>query len=55
MCRGLYQVKRDLPFNSGVELCGEVVVSERLPLDAVAEGVHRLADGASVGRVVYAS
>ncbi len=25
MCRGLYQVKPDLPFTPGVELCGEVV------------------------------
>lgn len=25
MCRGLYQVKPDLPFTPGVELCGEVI------------------------------
>lgn len=25
MCRGLYQVKPDLPFTPGIELCGEVV------------------------------
>jgi NADPH2:quinone reductase len=25
MCRGLYQVKPELPFTAGVELCGEVV------------------------------
>ncbi len=25
MCRGLYQVKPDLPFTPGVELCGEIV------------------------------
>lgn len=25
MCRGLYQVRPDLPFSPGVELCGEVV------------------------------
>jgi NADPH2:quinone reductase len=31
MCRGLYQVRPDLPFTPGVELCGEVV--------AVGEGV----------------
>jgi NADPH2:quinone reductase len=30
------------------------LVSERLPLDAVADGVQRLADGTTVGRVVYA-
>ncbi|MGY0004370.1 NADPH:quinone oxidoreductase family protein, partial [Micromonospora sp. I033] len=29
------------------------LVSERLPLDEVAAGVQRLADGATVGRVVY--
>ncbi|MEU6064924.1 NADPH:quinone oxidoreductase family protein [Streptomyces sp. NPDC047082] len=29
------------------------LVSERLPLDAVADGVQRLADGVTVGRVVY--
>ena len=27
MCRGLYQVKPDLPFTPGVELCGEVVAA----------------------------
>jgi len=27
MCRGLYQVKPDLPFTPGVELCGEVVTA----------------------------
>ncbi|PXY19260.1 NADPH:quinone oxidoreductase family protein [Prauserella muralis] len=27
MCRGLYQVKPDLPFTPGVELCGEVVAT----------------------------
>ncbi|WP_329067863.1 NADPH:quinone oxidoreductase family protein [Amycolatopsis sp. NBC_01480] len=32
MCRGLYQVKPDLPFTPGVELCGEVV--------ALGPGVH---------------
>ena len=37
MCRGLYQVKPDLPFTPGVELCGEVV--------AVGEGVTRFAVG----------
>ncbi|WP_415847153.1 alcohol dehydrogenase catalytic domain-containing protein, partial [Tsukamurella strandjordii] len=25
MCRGLYQIKPDLPFTPGVELCGEIV------------------------------
>ncbi|MET8836058.1 NADPH:quinone oxidoreductase family protein [Micromonospora sp. NPDC004540] len=29
------------------------LVSERLPLDEVADGVQRLADGSTVGRVVY--
>jgi NADPH2:quinone reductase len=29
------------------------VVSERLPLDALADGVQRLADGVTVGRVAY--
>ncbi|BDD82972.1 oxidoreductase [Tsukamurella pulmonis] len=37
MCRGLYQVKPELPFTPGVELCGEVV--------AVGDGV----DGFAVG------
>ncbi|GAC1383345.1 MAG: NADPH:quinone oxidoreductase family protein [Marmoricola sp.] len=37
MCRGLYQVKPDLPFTPGVELCGEVI--------AVGEGVTRFAVG----------
>lgn len=37
MCRGLYQVKPDLPFTPGVELCGEVV--------ALGEGV----DGVALG------
>lgn len=37
MCRGLYQVKPELPFTPGVELCGEVV--------AVGEGVSRFAVG----------
>ncbi|TQL70224.1 NADPH2:quinone reductase [Nocardioides albertanoniae] len=37
MCRGLYQVKPELPFTAGVELCGEVV--------ALGEGV----DGFAVG------
>jgi NADPH2:quinone reductase len=31
------------------------LVSERLALDAVAEGLQRLADGTTVGRVVLAS
>jgi NADPH2:quinone reductase len=44
MCRGLYQVKPDLPFTPGVELCGEVV--------AVGSEVTRLAVG---DRVVGAS
>jgi NADPH2:quinone reductase len=43
MCRGLYQVRPDLPFTPGVELCGEVV--------AVGEGV-----GFAVGqRVICAA
>ncbi|KXP06793.1 NADPH:quinone oxidoreductase family protein [Tsukamurella pseudospumae] len=37
MCRGLYQVKPDLPFTPGVELCGEIT--------ALGEGV----DGFAVG------
>jgi NADPH2:quinone reductase len=37
MCRGLYQVKPDLPFTPGVELCGEVV--------AVGDGVTRFKVG----------
>ena len=37
MCRGLYQVKPEIPFTPGVELCGEVV--------ALGEGV----DGVAVG------
>lgn len=37
MCRGLYQVKPDLPFTPGVELCGEVT--------AVGEGVTDVAVG----------
>ncbi|MBQ0892292.1 NADPH:quinone oxidoreductase family protein [Micromonospora sp. U56] len=37
MCRGEYQVKPELPFTPGVELCGEVV--------ALGEGVDRFAVG----------
>ncbi|MGP5931578.1 NADPH:quinone oxidoreductase family protein [Corynebacterium glyciniphilum] len=37
MCRGKYQVRPDLPFTPGVELCGDVT--------AVGEGVDRLAVG----------
>lgn len=37
MCRGLYQVKPDLPFTPGVELCGEVL--------ALGEGVSGFAVG----------
>lgn len=37
MCQGLYQVRPDLPFTPGVELCGEVV--------AVGEGVTRFVVG----------
>lgn len=37
MCRGLYQVKPELPFTPGVELCGEVV--------ALGEGVEGFAVG----------
>lgn len=37
MCRGLYQVRPELPFTPGVELCGEVV--------AVGEGVADVAVG----------
>ncbi|MDF0531277.1 NADPH:quinone oxidoreductase family protein [Tsukamurella sp. 8F] len=37
MCRGLYQVKPELPFTPGVELCGEVV--------AVGPGVTRFSPG----------
>jgi NADPH2:quinone reductase len=37
MCRGLYQVRPDLPFTPGVELCGEVV--------ALGAGVTGLAVG----------
>lgn len=37
MCRGLYQVKPDLPFTPGLELCGEVV--------GLGEGVTRFAAG----------
>jgi NADPH2:quinone reductase len=37
MCRGLYQVRPDLPFTPGVELCGEVV--------ALGAGVTRFAVG----------
>lgn len=40
MCRGLYQVKPELPFTPGVELCGEVV--------AVGEGVTDVAVGERV-------
>ncbi|AHW65473.1 Alcohol dehydrogenase zinc-binding domain-containing protein [Corynebacterium glyciniphilum AJ 3170] len=41
MCRGKYQVRPDLPFTPGVELCGDVT--------AVGEGV----DGLAVGDRVY--
>lgn len=37
LCRGAYQVKPELPFTPGVELCGEVV--------AVGEGVTRFSPG----------
>ena len=37
MCRGEYQVKPDLPFTPGVELCGEVV--------ALGDGVEGFAVG----------
>ena len=37
MCRGLYQVRPDLPFTPGVELCGEVV--------ALGEGVDTVSVG----------
>ncbi|MGB3696557.1 MAG: NADPH:quinone oxidoreductase family protein [Gordonia sp. (in: high G+C Gram-positive bacteria)] len=37
MCRGLYQVRPDLPFTPGVELCGEIV--------ALGDGVEGLAVG----------
>ncbi|NMD56094.1 MULTISPECIES: NADPH:quinone oxidoreductase family protein [Tsukamurella] len=37
MCRGLYQVKPDLPFTPGVELCGEIT--------ALGEGVEGFAVG----------
>ena len=40
MCRGLYQVKPDLPFTPGVELCGEVM--------ALGDGVHDFAVGERV-------
>ncbi len=45
MCRGLYQVKPDLPFTPGVELCGEVV-STGSEVDGFAVGDRVL--GASV-------
>lgn len=44
MCRGLYQVRPELPFTPGVELCGEVV--------ALGEGVTGFAPG---DRVIGAS
>lgn len=31
MCRGLYQVRPDLPFTPGIELCGEVVDAGETP------------------------
>lgn len=40
MCRGLYQVKPDLPFTPGVELCGEIT--------ALGEGVEGFAVGERV-------
>lgn len=40
MCRGMYQVKPELPFTPGLELCGEVV--------AVGEGVQRVRVGQRV-------
>ena len=40
MCRGLYQVKPDLPFTPGVELCGEVT--------ALGEGVSGFRTGERV-------
>jgi NADPH:quinone reductase-like Zn-dependent oxidoreductase len=45
MCRGLYQVKPELPFTPGVELCGEVVAVGR-DVTTVAVGARVL--GASV-------
>jgi NADPH:quinone reductase len=40
MCRGLYQIKPDLPFTPGAELCGEVV--------ALGEGVDAVKPGERV-------
>ncbi|MFT4088834.1 MAG: NADPH:quinone oxidoreductase family protein [Gordonia sp. (in: high G+C Gram-positive bacteria)] len=40
MCRGKYQIRPDLPFTPGVELCGDVV--------AVGEGVDQVAVGERV-------
>ncbi len=40
MCRGEYQIRPELPFTPGVELCGEVV--------AVGQGVSRLSVGQRV-------
>jgi NADPH2:quinone reductase len=46
MCRGLYQVRPELPFTPGVELCGEVV--------ALGEGVSESAGLAVGDRVIGA-
>ncbi|WAC57499.1 NADPH:quinone oxidoreductase family protein [Gordonia sp. SL306] len=50
MCRGIYQVKPDLPFTPGVELCGEVVeVASDVTTHAVGDrvvGNSAMPDGA---------
>jgi NADPH2:quinone reductase len=45
LCRGLYQVKPELPFTPGVELCGEVVA---VGSDVVAHAVGDRVIGAAV-------
>jgi NADPH2:quinone reductase len=37
LCRGVYQLKIDLPFTLGVEMCGEVI--------GIGEGVSEFAPG----------
>lgn len=46
MCRGLYQIKPELPFTPGVELCGEVV-TVGTGVDSVAVG-DRVLGGAAL-------
>jgi hypothetical protein len=60
ICRCLYQVKPPLPFTPGLELCGlhwglYTKNNPALVRACHADGLQRLADGTTVGRVAYVS